>query len=231
MTKIYPKQTPNVPYSTKSYDGIAMRCYGEWEKWFKSVWEGKMNALMDGGVILLIWRLMSWRLMSSLIWHLLFLFCYPYKYWTGSMQLNFVDLARTNALCLKHWFQLDQPRKGSANLPSHCLVWFVTFTNLTKVLGAAELCFIIIITFMSCYQHEYLWPSLATPPYRPLLPAGLQDYILCQLLYVSSSWSSCLCSAMWRGPLEYITYELAPTSPAVSHISGLSNLDSFCDGW
>ena len=33
----------------------------------------------------------------------------------------------------------------------------------------------IIIT--SHNQHGYPWSSLATPPYRPLLPAGLQGYI------------------------------------------------------
>ena len=32
------------------------------------------------------------------------------------------------------------------------------------------------------------------------------------------------------GPLEYITYELIPGSPAVSCMSGSSNLDSFHDG-
>ena len=31
---------------------------------------------------------------------------------------------------------------------------------------------------MSRYQHGYSWPSLAISPYRPLLPSGLQDYIL-----------------------------------------------------
>ena len=36
---------------------------------------------------------------------------------------------------------------------------------------------------------------------------------------------------MWRGPSEYITYEILPTSPAVSCMSGSSNLDSFHDGW
>ena len=30
--------------------------------------------------------------------------------------------------------------------------------------------------------------------------------------------SSCLCSSMWRGPQEYITYEFVLTSSAVSHI-------------
>ena len=35
--------------------------------------------------------------------------------------------------------------------------------------------FIIII--ISCRQHGYLWPSLATPPYCSLLLAGPQGYI------------------------------------------------------
>ena len=30
---------------------------------------------------------------------------------------------------------------------------------------------------------------------------------------------------------EYIIYELVPTSPAVSHMSGSSNFDSFRDRW
>ena len=34
------------------------------------------------------------------------------------------------------------------------------------------------IYIMSHHQHGYPWPSLATPPNRPLLPVGLQDYIL-----------------------------------------------------
>ena len=50
-------------------------------------------------------------------------------------------------------------------------------------------------------------------------------------LYVGSSWSSYLCSAMWRGPQEYITYDLIPTSPAVSCMLGSFNFDSFRDGW
>ena len=37
-----------------------------------------------------------------------------------------------------------------------------------------------------------------------------------ELLYVGSSWTPCLYSFMWRGSLEYITFELVPTSPAVS---------------
>ena len=35
----------------------------------------------------------------------------------------------------------------------------------------------IIIIMMSCCQHGYPWPSLATPPYRSSLLAGLQGHI------------------------------------------------------
>ena len=37
---------------------------------------------------------------------------------------------------------------------------------------------------MSRYQHGYPWHSLATPPYRPLLPAGPHGYILYRRRYV-----------------------------------------------
>ena len=51
-----------------------------------------------------------------------------------------------------------------------------------------------------------------------------------ELLYVGSSWTSCLCSSMWTGPLVYVAYEFVPPSPAVSRMSGSSNLNSFRDG-
>ena len=38
--------------------------------------------------------------------------------------------------------------------------------------------YIYIIIIMSCRQHGYPWPSLATFPYRSSPPAGLLDYIL-----------------------------------------------------
>ena len=52
-----------------------------------------------------------------------------------------------------------------------------------------------------------------------------------ELLYISSSWSSCLCSFMWRGPQKYVPYGFVPTCSAVSRMSSSSNLDSFRDGW
>ena len=36
---------------------------------------------------------------------------------------------------------------------------------------------------------------------------------------------------MWRSQQEYVAYELVFTSPAVSRMSGSSNLDSFLDVW
>ena len=76
-------------------------------------------------------------------------------------------------------------------------------------------------------------------PLSPLLPIvhrfwqvrRATNRILTELLYVGSSWPPCFCTAIRRGPLEYITYELVPTSPEVSCMFGSSNLDSFRDGW
>ena len=60
-------------------------------------------------------------------------------------------------------------------------------------------------------------------PFSPPLPI-VHHF---RLLYVGSSWSPCFCLAMWRGPQDYITYELVPTFPAVSCMSSSSNFDSF----
>ena len=43
-----------------------------------------------------------------------------------------------------------------------------------------------------------------------------------EMLYVGSSWSSCLCSFMWRGPQEYITYEFILTSPAAQDMRDIA---------
>ena len=90
---------------------------------------------------------------------------------------------------------------------------------------------VIIIT--SRHQHGYLWPSLATLPivdcFRQVFKTT--SHIGTELLGVGFSWSSCLYSFMWKGSQEYITYELVPTSPVVSRMSGSSNLNSFRDGW
>ena len=51
-----------------------------------------------------------------------------------------------------------------------------------------------------------------------------------ELLYIGSSWSSCLCLSMERGPQEYIAYKLVLTSPLESCMSSSSNMDNFRDG-
>ena len=76
-------------------------------------------------------------------------------------------------------------------------------------------------------------------PFSPPLPIihcfwqifRVTSNICTELLYVCSSWTSCLYSSPWRVPREYITYELVPTSPAVSRMSGSSNSDSLHNGW
>ena len=64
-----------------------------------------------------------------------------------------------------------------------------TFTNILKnkvysffintiVRLALKFWHLIMIMIMLCCQHGYPWPSFATPPYRSLLLAGFQGYIL-----------------------------------------------------
>ena len=75
-------------------------------------------------------------------------------------------------------------------------------------------------------------------PFSPPLPIihrfrqvlWITSRILTELLYIGSSWPLCFCSAMWRGLLEYITYELVPTSQAVPPMSGWTNFNNFRDG-
>ena len=91
----------------------------------------------------------------------------------------------------------------------------------------------VYISSSSCHAISTDIPDPLSPPlpivhrFRWVLRAIPR--ILTELLYIGSSWPRCFCTAMWRGPKEYITNELVPTSPAVSCMSGSSNLDSFRD--
>ena len=62
-----------------------------------------------------------------------------------------------------------------------------------------------------------------------IISVGLQGYILYR--HRADVCKTCLCSSMWRDPLEYVTYEFISTSPAVSRMSASSNLDRFPNGW
>ena len=70
----------------------------------------------------------------------------------------------------------------------------------------------IIIMMMSCRQHGYPWPSLATSPYRSSPLAGLQGYIpyphraavcrflLVVLLLLCHMWGSIGVHHLWARP-------------------------------
>ena len=71
-------------------------------------------------------------------------------------------------------------------------------------------------------------------PFLPIIHRLRQVFrvtscVLTQLLYVSPCWSSHSCTSICGGPQEYIAYELVLASPAVSCVSGSSNLYSFRD--
>ena len=74
-----------------------------------------------------------------------------------------------------------------------------------------------IIIIMSCRQHVYPWPSLATSPYHSSPLAGLQGYILCPHIVAVCKFVLVvlLLHIHIGGPLEYIAYELVLASPAV----------------
>ena len=90
------------------------------------------------------------------------------------------------------------------------------------------------------HHHHHVAPSVRltltisrNPSLTSVAPgwaSGLHLVSCTELLYLVSSGSSCLCSSMWRGPQEYITYEFVLTSPAVSRMSVSSSLDGFRDG-
>ena len=108
-----------------------------------------------------------------------------------------------------------------------------------KVIKVKGFCLHKEKVFLKCHHHHHHcqygspWPSLATRLYRPSLREVFKaiSCISTELLYIGSSWSSCLCPFMWRGPQEYVAYEFVLTSPAVTCMSGSSNFDSFRDGW
>ena len=124
----------------------------------------------------------------------------------------------------KWWFtetrwQVHIPQK-------QCLIyrkWYQINVRLAKVWTAIDRLSMISISSSSCCTISTDIPDPFSPP-LPIVHFFWQflrttSRIGIELLNVGSSWSSCLCSATRRGPQEYITYELIPNSPAVSHMS------------
>ena len=65
------------------------------------------------------------------------------------------------------------------------IVHEILFRTISLLNTHANNIFTCIIIIMSCRQHGYPWPSLATSPYHSSPPAGLQDYILCpHIVYI-----------------------------------------------
>ena len=125
---------------------------------------------------------------------------------------------------------------------------YLTYRAKVKVCTIEPIHIYIYIYIQLCiYIYIYIYissscRSISNVIPDPLLPALTIVHCFHQVfrttsrigteqLYVGSSWSSCLSSSIWRGPQEYITNDLLPTSPAMSSISGSSNFDSFRIGW
>ena len=105
------------------------------------------------------------------------------------------------------------------------------------VTQSSHTCIIDISTHVyDIYHHHHVTQSAQislTVSCQPFLSSiafsRSSSHIGTELLYVVSSWLSCLCTSLWRAPQEYIPYELILTSPEVSRMSGLPNFDSFWD--
>ena len=105
--------------------------------------------------------------------------------------------------------------------------------------GSKVFLFLINWSFMNNLSRDSLFNVLrmisfncsSSPEGFRLVPVVFSSNIRTELLYIDSSWSPNTCSSMWRGPQEYIAYEFVLTSPAVTNVSSLSNLDGFQDGW
>ena len=84
----------------------------------------------------------------------------------------------------------------------------------------------IIIIIMSCRQHGYPWPSLATPPDRSSLLAGLQGYIPYPLITAVSMFEQAVLLLFGHMSGSIGVYHLW-ARPCFSSMSASSNLDNF----
>ena len=107
---------------------------------------------------------------------------------THCLELNSdcLELRLTQAVCGTWWrppasrgrlhrFQPRPKGKGDTPISRPDVPVIYTGASLKWLLGRRS----IIIIIMSCRQHRYPWPSLATSTYHSLPPAGLLGYIPC----------------------------------------------------
>ena len=129
------------------------------------------------------------------------------------------------------WTRKQRQRRNTSHSPK------VSDPSLTLILSMVIYWILVtegvLFAEMHHHHHHEVMPSALislTLTRHPSLSSIATSCIGPELLYVGSSWSSCLYSSMWRSPQEHVLYEFVPTSPAVSRMSGSFNLCSFCDG-
>ena len=171
---------------------------------------------------------------------------YVYKYinksWkqnpTKQQQYRHIYLI-TNSIQVGRTKQVEHCGRSKNEILSDFLQWNPTYRNTsvgppartyynnsaqTQDTAPSSSCHAISTDFL-----DSLSLSLSLSPHLPIVHCFLQIFratsrIGTELRCVGTNWTSCLCSAMWRGPQEYITHKLVPTSPAVPCVSGSSIL-------
>ena len=98
----------------------------------------------------------------------------------GKLFFSLVPLA-VKRLLLFMLYNLGLINKEVINSRYDVIIWTlqpITFSSHLYIYIHAYI-YIYIIIIMSCRQHRYPWPSLATSPNYSSPLAGLQGYILC----------------------------------------------------
>ena len=134
-----------------------------------------------------------------------------------------MDLSCPRRLSAWHSFLITAPSTFSLPenqcVPLHVLYFSLIFTAANPYLTNLSSCFYLKHTSSSsCRAISTALLHLLPPPlsYHSRLVFRAISCIGTELLHVRPIWTSCLCSSIWGGPQEYVTYEFISNSLAVS---------------
>ena len=131
------------------------------------------------------------------------------------LQLSQKDSYDIKKNAQEDWYAIEQAKRNQKyvflkiythiHICVYCLCVCVCLRDLVSIFKQ-----IYIASLSSCLTDNSDLPDNLSPPisilYRSQDVFQAKSCISTDLLYIGSSWSSNLCSSMWRGLLEYIPY-------------------------